>query len=109
MRIAIPVGEKKEKADIYETFGRAPYFLIYETDSKDIVFIDNENNQGQGGVGIKTAQLMLDNNIDSVIVPRCGENATNVLKSGKVKIFKMVGTSVGENLQAFQEGKLSEL
>jgi predicted Fe-Mo cluster-binding NifX family protein len=41
MRIAIPVDEKSIKTSVCQSFGRAPYFLIYDTDSKESKFIDN--------------------------------------------------------------------
>jgi predicted Fe-Mo cluster-binding NifX family protein len=56
MRIAIPVDEKSIKTSVCQSFGRAPYFLIYDTDSKESKFIDNSAAASQGGAGIKAAQ-----------------------------------------------------
>jgi hypothetical protein len=49
MRIAIPVDEKSIKTSVCQSFGRAPYFLIYDTDSKESKFIDNSAAASQGG------------------------------------------------------------
>ena len=34
MKIAIPVDEKSLESNVCVSFGRAPYFLIYDTESK---------------------------------------------------------------------------
>ena len=38
MRIAIPVNEKDLKSGVCPSFGRAPYYLIYETNDKTSIF-----------------------------------------------------------------------
>ena len=39
MKIAFPVNEKSIEADIYDSYGRAPYFVIYNTISKEIEYL----------------------------------------------------------------------
>ena len=63
MRIAIPVDEKNIDSSVCVSFGRTPYFLIYDTDSKNSEFIDNSAAASTGGAGIKAAQtLVMENN-----------------------------------------------
>ncbi|MDD4564475.1 MAG: NifB/NifX family molybdenum-iron cluster-binding protein [Eubacteriales bacterium] len=109
MKIAIPVDEKVLESNVCVSFGRTPYFLIYDTETKESVFIDNSAASSAGGAGIKAAQTIVDNKANVLLTPRCGENAADVLKSADIKIFKTTFASVKDNIDAFNDGKLSLL
>lgn len=106
MKIAIPVDDKNMETNVYQSFGRTPYFLIYDTETKESVFIDNSAAASQGGAGIKAAQTIVDNKVSAIITPRCGENAAEVIKSADIKIYKTKDTSIRNNINAFNDGKL---
>lgn len=55
MKIAMPVDDRSMETSISQHFGRAPYFLIYDTGSKESMFLDNSAAISQGGAGIKAA------------------------------------------------------
>ncbi|KAF1083983.1 Dinitrogenase iron-molybdenum cofactor [Sporotomaculum syntrophicum] len=110
MRIAIPVDKQNLEASVNQTFGRTPYFLIYDTETKENVFIDNSAAASQGGAGIKAAQSIVDNKAEAVLTPLCGENAAEVLNAAGIKIYKTVrDASVMDTINAFMEGKLAIL
>lgn len=109
MKIGIPVDENKNETSVCISFGRTPYFLIYDTEEKTNIFIDNAAAASQGGAGIKAAQVLVDSKVDAVLTPRCGENAANVLKAANIKIYKTTDTSLEKTLEDFQAGKLELL
>ena len=109
MKIAIPVDEKSLDSNVCVSFGRTPYFLIYDVDTKESVFLDNSAAASTGGAGIKAAQTIVDNKANVLLTPRCGENAAEVLKSADIEIFKTTSASVKDNIDAFIDGKLSLL
>ena len=51
MKIAIPVEDKSIEGNICQSFGRSPYFLIYDTGSEESVFLNNTAAASQGGAG----------------------------------------------------------
>ena len=106
MKIAIPVDEKRLDSNVCVSFGRTPYFLIYDVDTKESVFLDNSAAASTGGAGIKAAQTIVDNKANVLLTPRCGENAAEVLKSADIEIFKTTSASVKDNIDAFIDGKL---
>lgn len=106
MIIAIPVEEKSMETNVCPSFGRTPYFLIYNTDTKESKFLDNSAIASEGGAGIKAAQTIVDNQVSALVTPRCGENAAAVLKTAEISMYKTVSTSLQETLRAFQEGEL---
>ena len=109
MRIAMPVDDKSMETSVCMSFGRTPYFLIYDTETKESVFLENSAATSQGGAGIKAAQTIVDNKVGALLTPRCGENAAEVIKAANIKIYKTINDSIKDNLAAFYEGKLSLL
>jgi len=106
LKIAIPVENEKR---ICQSFGRAPLFLIYDTELMESVYIDNNASNSQGGAGVKAAQNVVDQNVNILLTPQCGENALNVIKSANIMIYKTIHTSIEDNIKDFNEGKLSIL
>lgn len=109
MKIAIPVDKKTLESDVCVSFGRTPYFLVYDTETQESVFIDNSAVASTGGAGIKAAQTIADQKAKALLTPRCGENAADVLKFADIKIFKTASGSVKDNIDNFIDGKLSLL
>lgn len=106
MKIAIPVDEKTLESNVCASFGRTPYFLIYDTKTKERVFIDNSAAASTGGAGIKAAQTIVDHKANALLTPRCGQNAADVIKSADIKLFKTTSASVKDTIAAFIDGKL---
>ncbi|WP_088228378.1 NifB/NifX family molybdenum-iron cluster-binding protein [Desulfosporosinus sp. FKB] len=109
MKVAIPVNDKSMEASVSESFGRTPYYLIYDTESKESVFLDNSAIASQGGAGIKAAQIVVDHRVNALITPRCGENAAEIIQAANIKLFKTINDSIKDNLAALIEGKLALL
>lgn len=109
MKIAIPVDEKDIGTNVCISFGRTPYFLIYDTETKESTFLDNSAAESTGGAGIKAAQTIVDNKADALLTPRCGENAAGVLKAADIKIFKTTSVLVKNNIDDFIAGRLPVL
>ncbi|NLC96674.1 MAG: dinitrogenase iron-molybdenum cofactor biosynthesis protein [Erysipelotrichaceae bacterium] len=109
MKIAIPVNEKNIETNVCASFGRSPYFLIYDIETQESNFIDNFAASDVGGAGIKAAQIIVDNEVEALLTPRCGEKAAEVLNSADIKIFKTVYPSAKENIQGFIDKKLNLL
>ncbi|SHJ28874.1 NifB/NifX family molybdenum-iron cluster-binding protein [Parasporobacterium paucivorans] len=109
MKLAIPVDDKSMESTVCISFGRTPYFLIYSTETKESVFLDNSAAASQGGAGIKAAQSVVDGGVEALLTPRCGENAAEVIKAANIKIYKTTNSSIKDTIAAFEDGKLSLL
>ena len=107
MIIAIPLDENKQ--DVCVSFGRAPYFLLHNTDTGVSETIVNAAAQAQGGAGIKAAQIVADSHADALITVRCGQNSAEVLQAAGIAIYQSQGPSAAENLKALQNQTLSRL
>lgn len=101
MKIAIPLDENQK--DICPSFGRCPWFLIWEEGREEI--IANPGAQAQSGAGLQAAQCVADSGASVLITPRCGENAAQVFKEGRIEIYKSKGSDARENAQAWSRGE----
>lgn len=63
----------------------------------------------QGGAGIKAAQTIVDNNVNALITPRCGQNAADVIQGAGIELYKTINDSIKDNISALNDGKLSLL
>ncbi len=109
MKIAIPIKEKSIKSNINDSFGRAPYFLIYSTVTKEIEILDNRAVVEQGGAGIRAAQVIADNGVRAVITNRCGENAEKLFRNAEVFVYEAKEGNAEQNINYLIENKLSLL
>ena len=109
MKIAIPVNGKSLESGVCHAFGRAPCFLLYETESREHNFIDNDAAGAHGGAGVAAAQKLVDIKIDVLISPRCGQNAAQVLQADDVKIYLSESVSLPDTIASFEKGDLLPL
>jgi predicted Fe-Mo cluster-binding NifX family protein len=109
LKIAIPVDDKSAETSVCMSFGRTPYFLIYDTETKEGIYLDTSAAANQGSAGIKAAQAVVDNQVGALLTPRCGENAAEVIKAADIRIYKTITGSARDNINAFIDGKLSLL
>ena len=109
MYIAIPADENNENSTICMSYGRTPYFAIYDVQNEEFTFLDNSAVACSGGAGIVASQTLVDKKVNIVITQRLGQNAADVLKAANIKIIKGNQGTIKENIKYFLEDKLEEL
>lgn len=109
MKIVIPVDEGTSEAPLSSSFGRAPYFMLHDTEAGETEFLANAAADAPSAAGIQAAQFAVDNGIEVLVTVHCGKNAAEVLRAAGVEIYKSFGQSASENLADFFEGKLAPM
>ena len=109
MIIAIPSDKDSLDSAVCVSFGRSPFYCLYNTETEQSTFLVNTAADSPGGAGIKAAQLLVDNKANTVITVRCGENAAQVLQPAKIDLFKALTLSVADNINAHAQNKLEPL
>ncbi|RLC42062.1 MAG: hypothetical protein DRH44_04650 [Candidatus Coatesbacteria bacterium] len=107
MKIAVSSSGETIDHPVDIRFGRAPYFIIVDGDEVEV--IKNENIHGAGGVGITTAQMIAEKNVEVVISGNFGPKAFNVLSSAGIKMYSTSGETVSEALESFKKGELKQI
>lgn len=89
MKIAVSTVGTKKTDKLEPRFGRANYFVVYDTETKEYSHLDNSSiKDAAHGAGPQTAQLMFDNKVDVVLTGNGpGQNALQVLTAGNIKMF----------------------
>ena len=108
MKLMITAKGDNLNSTIDERYGRAEYFIIYDTDSDDFEAIRNPFLNDQGGVGVSTAKFTIEKGVNAIISGSYGPNAMDVLKVSNIKLYKAVPGTVKENIELFKEGKLQK-
>ncbi len=109
MKIALPVETESMETKICPSFGRTPFFLLYDTEAQGGQFINNSAADSQGGAGIKAAQLIIDQGVTVLLTPRCGKNAAELFLAADIKLYKTVSSLAADNLKDFMAGHLNIL
>lgn len=109
MKVAIPTEEKRLDANVCTAFGRAPVFLIYDTDTEAEVYLDNPAQRTQGGAGVQAGQIIADERVDAVIAWRLGRNAADVMQAAGIKTLGARNGSLQANIQAMLDDELEIL
>lgn len=109
MKILLPVNEENMESGICVSFGRAPYLMLWNTDSDSPKYVKNPGAISSGGAGIKAAQEVVDQRSDVLIVPRIGKNASDVIEAAKTKIYKTTNDNITTTIQQMLAGELDLL
>lgn len=105
MKIAVMLEEDRQK--LCAVFARAPYLLIAQNDSEEIV--ENPGADAESGAGLQAAQAVLDSGAGVLITARCGENAAAVFQEAGIEIYKAQGDDARENIRLYRAGALEKL
>jgi len=109
MKIAFTTTGQDLAAPMDLRFGRAAKFLVFDTDTKTSVLIDNTHADASQGAGIKAAETIVKAGATTLVTGDCGPKAFNALKQAGVKIYSAKAMTVADALEALLAQKLSEI
>ena len=111
MKIAISSTGKDLESEIDAKFGRCVYFLIVETEGKEIKnfkAIENTAKAQVGGAGITAGEIVANQKVDVIITENLGPRAFSVFNQFGIKIYQGQG-KIKNAVQNLIDGKLEEL
>ncbi|MEW6202542.1 MAG: NifB/NifX family molybdenum-iron cluster-binding protein [bacterium] len=109
MKIAITTAGKTLDSPVDPRFGRAVGFIIYNSDTQEHKYIDNQQNMNAPqGAGIQAAKAVVDAGAEALITGHCGPKAFMALKSAGIKVFTGADGTVQEVIEKFNSGTLTE-
>ena len=90
-------------------FGRAPYFLMFDTHEKKWTMHENTPNAAlEHGAGIQAAQTIEKMGAQALITGQVGPKALQVLRASGIKVYCVETGKVNAVLNAFLEGHYAE-
>jgi predicted Fe-Mo cluster-binding NifX family protein len=106
MKILISSKSNESNSGVDNRFARAEFFAIYNSESKEYEFIDNDAKNGAHGAGPKAAQVAIDLGIDVIITGNLGPRALSVIENTNIKSYRISGVTVEENVKNYLDDKL---
>lgn len=107
VKIAVTATFGELDAQLDPRFGRAPYFVIVESDDMSFEAVENPNIALGGGAGIQSAQLMASKDVKAVLTGNCGPNAYQTLAAAGIEIVVGVTGTVREAVEGYKAGALA--
>jgi len=109
MIVAITSRGSTPDSDIDERFGRTYWLMLYDTTSNNWQAIDNSAaRSAMQGAGQKTAQILIDNNVEALLSGETGPRAFRILKNAGIAIYHGAAGTVMDSLVAWHDGRLTE-
>ena len=109
MKIAVTALGETLDSPVDQRFGRARYFILYDTETEEWNAHSNEQNlEAPQGAGIQAGQKVIDLGAEAVITGHCGPKAFTTLKAGNVQVYQEATGTVKEALAAMQAGRLKK-
>lgn len=109
MRICIPTEtDAGKEAKVYDHFGSAPYFTIYNIGEDDCETIDNSNQHHTHGTCHPIGALG-NKDVDIIVCAGMGMRAVQKLNEAGIRAYKVAGGTVVEIIRQYKAGKLEEI
>jgi predicted Fe-Mo cluster-binding NifX family protein len=110
MKICIVSEGPDPSAELDCRFGRARYFVLFDTETHKHESIDNSENVSEGeGAGVRAARRIVQEGCDWVLCGHIGPEAMTVLKEAGVRVAVGACGVVWDAIEAFEEGSLHEI
>jgi predicted Fe-Mo cluster-binding NifX family protein len=109
MKIAITSEGSGLDSSVDARFGRAKGFVIYDQDTRECVFISNEQNMDSpSGAGIQAAKTVINAGAHILITGNVGPKAYAALSTTGIEIFTGAGGKVRDAIDSYSSGTLQK-
>jgi predicted Fe-Mo cluster-binding NifX family protein len=109
MLIAITSTGQTEESPIDKRFGRARFFLIYDSEKNEFSPLDNESGMNEmQGAGVSSGEKMFKAGVEAVVTGHVGPKAYRTLNASKIKVaLCREEVTVKEAAAMYVDGKLT--
>lgn len=108
MKICVTASGDSLDAEVDPRFGRAPYFIIVDSETMDFESVKNTAKGAMSGAGIQAAQTVVNKGAELVITGNVGPNAFQALSSAGIQIVVGAQGTVRETIEEYEKGELEE-
>jgi predicted Fe-Mo cluster-binding NifX family protein len=109
MRIVVTTEGNDLDAQIDSRFGRAPKFLVVDTETMRFDLVANNQSLDLAqGAGIQSAQNVLVHKPEVVLTGNCGPKAFRVLKAAGIKVVIGAKGRIRDAIRDYMNGKYIE-
>ena len=107
MRIAVTSQGTDLSSKVDPRFGRASYFLVFDTTDESLEVVENSQNVNAAqGAGIQAAENIARKNVDVVVAGNFGPKAFRALEAAGIKAALWTDGTVSEAIELARNDKL---
>jgi predicted Fe-Mo cluster-binding NifX family protein len=108
MKVCFPVqNDQGIESRVYNHFGTAPVFIVFDTDTKNISAITN-NDQHHAHGACNPIKALGDHMVDAIVVGGIGGGALSRLNQLGIRVFRSEAANIKDNIAMLQSQQLSE-
>lgn len=109
MKLCFPVeSDKGLDSEVFGHFGSAPFFVVFDTETKSIETINNRD-LGHGHGMCSPLKALAGKTVDVIVVGGIGAGAVIQLKGIGIKVYKASKGTVRNNIGLFDSNTMSEI
>ena len=86
MKTIITASGNNPESQFDRRFGRAAWFCLYDENSKELRFVENENVDAGHGAGTKAAEKMIELEVKKIISGDFGPKAKELLEKFNIQM-----------------------
>ena len=106
MKIAVTAQNGDLEAEVESRFGRAPSFIIVDTDTMAFDVVENTQSLDlPQGAGIQGAQNILPHKPEALLTGNCGPKAFRILRAAGIKVVVGVKGKIRDAVRAYLNGE----
>jgi predicted Fe-Mo cluster-binding NifX family protein len=107
MKVAFTTSGEGLDAAVDARFGRAPRFLIIDTETRGWSLLDNKQNvRASQGAGIQASTTVIQAGAEAVVTGNCGPRAFDVLTRAGLRVYTGASGTIADALEALEAGRL---
>ncbi|MEW6717471.1 MAG: NifB/NifX family molybdenum-iron cluster-binding protein [Chloroflexota bacterium] len=106
MKIIITAASDRMDQPFSPRFGRADYFMLIDTETREWEAFSNPAADARGGAGLQAVQFIANKGAEAVISGRFGPNALSALEAAGVEVYLASNGTISEVLQQFLDDRL---
>jgi predicted Fe-Mo cluster-binding NifX family protein len=109
MKIVITATGDQVDQPFNPRFGRADYFILFDTETQKSDSFSNPAADARGGAGPQAVQFLSNKGAEVVISGRYGPSAFTALEAAGIKAYIAKDGTVNDILQQFLDGQLEQV
>lgn len=108
MKICFPVQKNEGLGSrVYNHFGSAPMFIVVDTETNNVLTINNKDQHHSHGA-CNPIKALDGQSVDAVVVGGIGAGALNRLNQAGIRVYQAKAPTVEENILMFKAKSLFE-
>ena len=110
MKTCLPSNGTDLSSPLAGSFEDCCYFVLIDANQQKIItFILNDAQTAARGMCILTAQLIIDQEVNTIITPEINTATLNILQKAGIRIFLGTEGTLWENIELFRQKRLVEV